>query len=102
MAIPQLPTRLGKTTKTKGIDGHPVEFTVVGEDIFPALSNPKKAFCLHKLQHANGKVEIRIGYYMIAHRLRMKGKWAWGQYAPIMSAQEMKMIFERARLKGWI
>ena len=97
---PPLPSRLGKTTKTKGIDGHPVEFTVVDEDIFRAPSNPGKAFCLHKIQHTSGKVEFRIGYYMIAHRPRMKGKWAWGQYAPIMTAEEMQMIFERARAKG--
>jgi len=99
---PPLPSRLGKTTRTKGIDGHPVEFTVVDEDVFPALSNEGKAFCLHKIRHSTGKEEFRIGYYMIAHRPRMKGKWAWGQYAPIMTAQEMQMIFERAKTKGWI
>lgn len=99
---PPLPSRLGKTTKTKGIDGSPVEFTVVDEDIFLAPSNNRKAFCLHKIQHSNEKEEFRIGYYMIAHKPRMKGKWAWGQYAPIMTASEMKMIFDRAKAKGWL
>jgi hypothetical protein len=99
---PALPSRRGKTTKTKGIDGRSIEFTVVDEDIFPALSNEGKAFCLHKIRHKTGKEEFRIGYYMIAHKPRMKGKWAWGQYAPIMTAEEMRMIFERAKAKGWI
>jgi hypothetical protein len=100
--IPSLPSRLNKTTKRKGIDGSPLEYTVVEEDIFHALSNTGKAFCLHKLKYSSGKEEFRIGYYMIAHKPRMKGKWAWGQYAPIMTAEEMKMIFDRVKVKGWI
>ncbi len=99
--IPSLPSRLHKTTKTKGIDGSLLEYTVVEEDVFLALSNKGKAFCLHKIKHASGKEEFRIGYYMIAHKPRMKGRWAWGQYAPIMTAEEMKMIFDRAKAKGW-
>jgi hypothetical protein len=100
--IPPLPSRLNKTTKTKNIKGEPIEYTVVEEDVFQAPSNEKKAFCLHKIRHISGKEEFRIGYYMIAHKPRVKGKWAWGQYAPIMSAQEMKMIFEKVKAKGWI
>jgi len=99
---PPLPSRLNKTTKTKNIDGNPFEFKIVEEEIFPAPSNSRKAFCLHKIRHASGKEEFRIGYYMISQRPRMKGKWAWGQYAPIMTAEEMRMIFERAKAKGWI
>lgn len=99
---PPLPSRLGKTTRTKSIDGRPVIYTVVDEDVFLALSNERKAFCLHKIRHANGKEEFRIGYYMIAHRPRMKGKWAWGQFAPIMTAQEMDLIFQHVKAKGWI
>ncbi|MDY0362974.1 MAG: hypothetical protein RBR08_16110 [Desulforegulaceae bacterium] len=99
---PELPTRLGKTTRTKSIAGHPIEFTVIDEDIFIAPSNPEKAFCLHKIKFTTGEVEFRIGYYMIGHRPRMEGKWAWGQYAPIMTAEEMQMIFDRVRDKGWI
>lgn len=99
---PPLPTRLGKITKTKGINGEPLVYTVIDEDIFLAPSNDQKAFCLYKIRHSNGKDEFRIGYYMIAQRPRMKGKWAWGQFAPIMTAQEMSIIFDRAKTKGWI
>jgi hypothetical protein len=46
--------------------------------------------------------EFRIAYYMIAEKPRMRGKWAWGQFAPMMTAEEMRMFFEKARKKGWI
>ncbi len=100
--IQSLPSRLNKTTKIKRIDGSPLEYTVVEEEVFHALSNTGKAFCLHKIKHSSGKEEFRIGYYMIAHKPRMKGKWAWGQYAPMMTAEEMKMIFDHVKEKGWI
>lgn len=99
---PPLPKRIGKKTKTKKIDGSPLVYTVIGEEIFLAKSNSKKAFCLHKLCHDDGKEEFRIGYYMIAHKPRMRGKWAWGQYAPIMTKEEMTEIFNKLKTKGWI
>ena len=99
---PSLPKRLGKKTITKKIDGKPLVYTVIGEDIFRAKSNSNKAFCIHKLRHEDDKEEFRIGYYMIAHKPRMKGKWAWGQFAPMMTKEEMIEIFDRIKAKKWI
>lgn len=99
---PPLPSRKNKTTKTKGIDGGELVYTVIEEDVFEAKSNPQKAFALHKLRHADGREEFRIGYYMIAFRPRVKGKWEWGQYAPIMTRDEMAEVFERAKKLGWL
>lgn len=99
---PELPTRLGKTTRRKTIEGHPMIYTVVDEDVFEAPSNKEKAFSLQKLRFGDGRIEFRICYYMIAHKPRMRGKWAFGQFAPMMTAEEMRLIFQRARQKGWI
>jgi hypothetical protein len=55
-----------------------------------------KAFAVHKLKWDDGREEFRIGYFMIAQRPRAKGKWAWGQYAPMMTETEMTEIFQRA------
>jgi hypothetical protein len=94
--------RLGRETRTKTIDGKPMIYKVIDEDCFLASSNPRKAFCLHKLRFEDGRERFRIGYYMIAVKPRMRGKWAWGQFAPIMTGQEMKMIYERVKKKGWL
>jgi hypothetical protein len=99
---PALPTRLGKITKTKAIDGSPLIYKVIDEEVFIAPSNANKAFALHRIRIEDGREEFRIGYYMIAHRPRMKGKWAWGQFAPIMTKGEMELIFEKAKVHGWI
>ena len=99
---PPLPKRLGKKTVTKGIDGTPLVYTVVDEEVFLAKATPGKAFCIHKIRREDGREGFRIGYYMIAHKPRMKGKWAWGQFAPMMSKEEMIEIFDKIKNKGWI
>lgn len=99
---PPLPTRRGKKTRTTGIDGSPLAYTVTDEKVFIAKSNPSKAFCLHKIQHEDGREEFRIGYYMVAHKPRMKGKWAWGQFAPMMTRDEMVEIFSAVKAMDWI
>ena len=99
---PPLPSRKGKTTRRKDIRGRPMVYTVADEDVFVAKGNPNKAFAIHKLQHKDGREEFRIGYYMIAVRPRAKGKWAWGQFAPMMTREEMAEIFGHLKAKGWI
>lgn len=99
---PPLPSRLGKKTETKSIDGSPLIYVVEDEQVFEAPSNPNKAFCLQKLCFSDGRIEYRLCYYMIAHKPRMKGKWAYGQFAPMMTAEDMQLIFEKAKAKGWL
>lgn len=99
---PPLPKRLGKKTKTKGIDGSPLIYTVIDEEVFLAKSNQGKAFSLHKIRYEDGREGFRIGYYMIAYKPRMKGKWAWGQYAPMMTKEEMVEILSKIKAKGWV
>ncbi|HEX8675474.1 MAG TPA: hypothetical protein VF710_26505, partial [Longimicrobium sp.] len=99
---PPLPSRLGKVTQRKAIDGSPLIYEVEDEEVFVAPSNPGKAFCLQKLRFSDGRSEFRICYYMIAHKPRMKGKWAFGQFAPMMTPDELEMIVAIVRRKGWI
>lgn len=98
---PPLPSRIGKPTRTRRIDGRPLHYTVEEEVSFIAPSNPDKAFYLQK-RVFDDAVEFRICYSMIAHKPRMKGKWAFGQFAPMVTAEEMKLLFENAQQKGWL
>jgi hypothetical protein len=99
---PPLPSRLGKTSHRKSIHGNPITYTVIDEVVFLAEANPNKSFAIHKLEFSDGREEFRIGYYMIAHRPRVRGKWAWGQYAPMMTKDDMAAIFKHAKARGWI
>jgi hypothetical protein len=45
---------------------------------------------------------FRIGYYMIAHKPRVRGKWAWGQSAAMMTPEELQLIVTQMQGKGWL
>ena len=106
--VPLPPSRIGKVTRTKKIDDSPLVYRVEDDDCFVAPSNPGKAFLLQKLRLDNGDGldsghhEFRVSYYLIAHKHRMRGQWAFGQSAPMMTAEELKLIVERMRIKGWL
>jgi len=100
MELPK--SRLGHKSHIQTIDGKQTSYEVVDEELFLAPSNNRKAFCLHKLRFGDGREVFRIAYYMIAEKPRMRGKWAYGQFAPMMTEEEMRMIFEKVRAKGWM
>jgi len=100
MELPK--SRKGRETRRKTIDGKPLIYTVMDDFIFKALSDDRKAFSIQKLKFEDDHEEYRIMYYMIAEKPRMKGKWAFGQFAPMMTKSELKMIFDLMREKGWI
>jgi hypothetical protein len=107
--LPPLPrSRIGKVTRTRRIDGSPLEFRVDDDDLFTAPSNAKKAYLLQKVRMDDGEGfdkghdEYRIAYYMIGHRKRVRGKWAFGQFAPIMTPEDLVAIVKRMKEKGWL
>ena len=79
-----------------------MQYKVVQEKVFEAKSTPGKAFCLHKIQNPDGSNGFRLGYYMIGQKPRMKGKWVWGQFAPMMTKKELADIFAQVKALGWL
>jgi hypothetical protein len=100
---PGLPSRIGKTTQRKYMDGSPMSFTVLDEIVHVPASNQKKAIYLQMLKFADdGRTEMRLCYYVLGHRGRIKGKWAFGQFAPMIRKEDFDKIISKAREKGWV
>jgi hypothetical protein len=101
-------SRIGKVTRTKKIDGSALVFRVDDDDLFAAPSNDKKAYLLQKVRmddgngFDNGHDEYRIAYYMVSHKRHASGRWAFGQFAPIMTLADLVAIIKRMREKGWL
>ena len=76
--------------------------------MFHAPSNPRKAYLLQKLRmddgkgFENGHDEYRIANYMIGHKGRVRNKWAFGQFAPIMTPGDLAEIISRMTVLGWV
>jgi hypothetical protein len=107
--LPPLPvSRIGKITRRRKIDGTPLVFRVDDQELFVAPSNRRKAYLLQKIRMDDGEGfekghwEYRIAYYMIGHKDRVKGRWAFGQFAPIMTPENLAAIVQRLQQKGWL
>src|SRR5205814_10100777 len=90
---PPLPNNIGKTKPLTYIHGGTTTYKILDEITRIPPSNPGKAFYLQMLQFADdNRKEMRLCYYMIAHRPRMKGKWAFGQFAPMIREEDFRYL----------
>lgn len=72
---------------------------------------PEKVFVFERLKrdHIDGKtihknakegdVEYRIGYFIVGKNGRMKDKWTWGQFCPIIPPEDFKELIKEAKRK---
>jgi len=91
-----------KQGKIKNIDGKIEKFKIVNSVDMPQKGYPEKRFILQELLFETGKKRIRIGYYIIGKKPKMKGKWVWGQSCPMFPEQDIKKLLEKAKSKGII
>jgi len=96
------PLTIKKNGKIIDIRGKVKRFTVVDYVTLRQSTYPKKIFVLQNLLFKNGKNELRIGYYIIGKKPRMRGKWVWGQFAPFFPKSDLKKLLAKARRKGII
>ena len=82
---------------------------------FMVQSNlPEKVFVIERLRKEStdgalaygnwkkGDIEYRIGYYIIGRIGRAKGKWVWGQFSPMIPAEDLTALLKKARQEGVI
>jgi hypothetical protein len=101
--FPPLPDNLGKKSSLNDRDGKLVHFTIVDEVKQVLSSYSGMALYLQKIHYEpDGPTELRFGYYIIGNEnKRMAGRWVWGQYAPMIPADDFTQIVRKAQDKGW-
>ena len=103
MKHPSPPSRVGKVTRRQYIDGSPMVYRVLDEIVHIPRSNRGKALYLQLLRFEDdGREEMRFCYYMIGHKPRARGKWLYGQFAPMVRREDFERIIAKAKNKGWI
>lgn len=77
----------------------------------PASNLPqKKVFVVEKLRMMKpsgklaykkylheGEVEYRVGYYIIGRIGKARDKWMWGQFCPIISADDFRQLIKQVK-----
>jgi len=99
---PENPNHVDTKGKTVDPDGTISKYTIVDEIIIPQSDAPQKLIYLQKIVFDDKKVELRLCYYIIGKKPKMKGRWVFGQYATFLPQKDFKTIVNKARKKGWI
>ena len=60
-----------------------------------------KVLVLQRMDYDDGRVELRLGYYIIGKKPKMKGRWVWGQFAAMLPAAIFRELYQEAEAKGW-
>jgi len=103
MSNPPLPSNIGKKRTIKDINGNEQRFTVLDEVTQVQSTYPDKVIYLQRIQFENdGRIELRLAYYIIGKQSKMAGKWVWGQFATMMPAKDFHSIIHKVMKEGWI
>lgn len=101
--LPILPPKIGKGGKPKLPDGRVVHYRITDEIRIPQTGMPQKILCLQRIEfEGDNHIEVRLGYYIIGKKPRMRGRWVWGQYATFMLLKDFKALIRQAVKMGWI
>ena len=100
MSLPKL--KIKNSGQMTDISGKKLKFKVIDNVTLRQTNYPKKIFILQKLLFENGKKEIRIGYYIIGKKPRMKNKWVWGQFCPLFPKKDLVTLIRKAKVRKLI
>lgn len=87
---------------------------IESETFMPQSGLKEKLLMVQRLRHMKetgkiaykrkkiGRVEYRIGYYMLALIGKRKGKWTWGESAPLIPDADLFKLIELAKREGTI
>lgn len=102
MRYPSLQARIGKKgTLVIPLSGERMKFEVIDEIRRFQSSLPSKTIVLEKIRFEDGRIELRLGYYIIGKKPKMLGRWVWGQYATLLPVEDLAALVGEARRRGW-
>ena len=88
----------------KDINGRRRHFKIIEAPIVVKQSTYReKVFILQRIQFEDdGTIELRLGYYIIGKKPRMRGRWVWGQYCPLIPESDFVRLILEAKKRGWM
>lgn len=77
--------------------GKRIPFKIEKEIRLRQTNKPDKIFVLQELTFSNRNKEIRVGYYIVGKKGKMKNKWAWGQFCPFFPRKDLEELIKKAQ-----
>ncbi len=102
MAFPDLPSNVGKRGKTvMPPDGEVFRYEIVDEVREFQDDSKTKVIVLQLIKFDDKRTEVRLGYYIIGKKPKMRGRWVWGQFAAFMPTHIFQSVIRQATKRGW-
>lgn len=99
-----------KLIKLKAIEGGGIKNIWVREKrtLMPQTNHYGKVFTFERLRFIEatgkktdrekvGRIEYRIGYYIIGHKGKSRNKWTWGQFCPMIPQKDFNKLVSLAK-----
>ena len=101
--LPVLPSKIGARGKLiVPPDGCVLRYTITDEVRVTQSDMREKILCLQRIEFEDKRIEVRLGYYIIGKKPKMRGRWVWGQFAALMPLRDFRALIRVAEKKGWI
>ena len=98
-----LPSNIGKRGKlVVPPEAFVLHYTITDEICRTQSDMAEKILVLQRIEFEDGRIEVRLGYYIIGKKPRMRGKWVWGQFAALLPLKDFRHIIREAEKKGWM
>lgn len=93
--IMKFPTKGKKVVRGK--------FRILDYLIHRQSNNPHKYLTVEVIQSSwLRKRELRFGYYILGKKKKMRGKWLWGQFAPLIPLRDLRVLLKEAKRRGFL
>ncbi len=57
---------------------------------------------MESIKFEDGEETLRLGYYIIGKKPKMKNRWVWGQSAPFIPKKDLLKLVKKAKNKGML
>jgi hypothetical protein len=103
MCYPPALSNIAKRRSGQKPNGGHYHFTIDDEMYFKQLNLPGKLLYLQRLKfEKDGRLEPRLGYYIIGKKPAMRGRWVQGEFATMMPVVDFRRIMNLAKQKRWL
>ena len=97
--------RIKKHGKIIEPDGEVIKFNVGEYILLSQCTNPNKVFILQEIffdkeTSKDYHGEVRLAYWIIGKKPKVKGKWVWGQFATFIPKQDLIKLTDKAKQRG--
>lgn len=94
--------RLHRTVSIRGNGGGGRTYEREAWTFLKETNADDNVFVVERLNHPDHGSQYRLGYWIVSRHGQMANRWTWGRFAPMIPAEDLERLMEKARSEGTI